>query len=303
VPLLLRDECEHVDIAEHFVWGDDEGPDGAVEAALKGLSRLHVQGSLPYWTLRAITAVRTDLQVEPDPGVLSGLRERKDEDEVELIRRSGAITDETVEWVGSLALGGMTEGELSGRLQAHYLELGHKPTPYGLVAAGANAAMPHYTGGDVLIRTDEPLLMDFGGSVGGYWSDITRIYFPTHLDAEIEEAYEVVCQAYDAAFDTLEPGITCHEVDHAARAVIESGGYGGRFIHRTGHGLGLEVHEPPYLRSGNNQALEVGHVFSVEPGIYVPERFGMRYENIVYLGADGPESMNHSPRRHVFKQI
>ncbi|MGH2820467.1 MAG: M24 family metallopeptidase, partial [Actinomycetota bacterium] len=150
------------------------------------------------------------------------------------------------------------------------------------------------------IDTAQPLLMDFGCAVEGYWSDITRIYFPHALDAEIAETYEIVCDAYDAAFDALEPGVTCHEVDRAARAVIEKAGYGEAFLHRTGHGLGLEVHEPPYLRSGNEQPLDVGHVFSVEPGIYVPGRFGVRYENIVHLGAHGPESMNRSPRRHSF---
>jgi Xaa-Pro aminopeptidase len=301
VPLLLRDECEHIDVAEHFVWDDGEGPDSAIERALKGLTRLHVQDSLPFWTLRNIMSVRPELDVDADPGILPGLRERKDGHEVDLIRRSGAITDETVEWVGSLHLEGMAERELAGRIQARYLEQGYKPSPYGLVASGPNAAMPHYVGGDVRIGIDKPLLMDFGGAVGGYWSDITRIYFPGELDSQIAEAYDVVCRAYDAAFRVLEPGISCHDVDHAARAVIESAGYGERFIHRTGHGLGLEVHEPPYLRAGNDQRLDVGHVFSVEPGIYVPGRFGVRYENIVHLGVDGPEAMNHSPRRHLFR--
>jgi Xaa-Pro dipeptidase len=199
-----------------------------------------------------------------------------------------------------LDLENFTERQLAGKIQARYLELGHRPSPFGLVATGANTAMPHYVGGDVPINTEQLLLMDFGCAIDGYWSDITRIYFPRDLEEEVEEAYEIVCEAYEAAFDVLEPGVPCQEVDRAARKVIENAGYGDAFLHRTGHGLGLEVHEEPYLRDGNEKPLEVGHVFSVEPGIYLQERFGVRYENIVHLGAHGPEPMNLSPRKHFF---
>lgn len=301
VPLLLKDECEHVDIAEHITWSDSQGPEKAAAAALNGVSRLLVQGSLPVWSLRLLEKVRPGVEVEQDLGLLSGFRERKEAEEVDLIRRSGALTDDTVSWVGSLDLENLTERQLAGKIQAHYLELGRQPSPYGLVATGENAAMPHYVGGDVPIRTAQPLLVDFGGAIDGYWSDITRIYFPRDLDPEVKEAYEIVCNAYDAAFGVVEPGIQCGEVDRAARSVIEEAGYGDAFLHRTGHGLGLEVHEEPYLREGNEKPLEVGHVFSIEPGIYVRGRFGVRYENIVHLAQEGPESMNLSPRSHFFQ--
>jgi len=300
VPLLLKDECEHVDEAEQVVWSDSEGPEKATAKVLGGILHLVVQGSLPVWSLRLLEQARPGMEIEQDPGMLAGLRERKEPEEVELIRRSGALTDETVSWVGTLDLENLTERQLAGKIQARYLELGHRPSPYGLIATGANTAMPHYVGGDVPIRTDQPLLMDFGCAIDGYWSDITRIYFPRDLEEGLEEAYEIVCRAYDAAFAILEPGIPCREVDRAARAVIEDAGYGDAFLHRTGHGLGLEVHEEPYLRDGNQKPLEVGHVFSVEPGIYVQDRFGVRYENIIHLGREGPESMNLSPRKHFF---
>jgi Xaa-Pro aminopeptidase len=298
VPLLLKDECEHVDIAEQVVWSDDEGPERAAAAVLDGVSRLAVQGSLPVWSLRVLEKVRPGMEVEEDPGVLSGLRERKEPVEVDLIRRSGELTDETVSWVGTLDLDNLTERQLAGKIQARYLELGHRPSPHGLIATGANTAMPHYAGRDLPIRTDQLLLMDFGCAIDGYWSDITRIYFPRDLGEEVEEVYDIVCSAYDAAFAILEPGIPCQEVDRAARAVVEGAGYGDAFLHRTGHGLGLEVHEEPYLRGGYQKPLKVGHVFSVEPGIYLQGRFGVRYENIVHLGREGPESMNLSPRKH-----
>jgi Xaa-Pro aminopeptidase len=160
--------------------------------------------------------------------------------------------------------------------------------------------MPHYVAGDNRIRTDDLLLMDFGCAVDGYWSDITRIYFPRPLTGELGDCYKIVCAAYDAAFEAARPGVACKEVDAAARKVITDAGYGEHFIHRTGHGLGMEVHEPPYLTGTNEQRLEVGHVFSIEPGIYLPGRFGVRFENIVHLGEDGLESMNNSPREHFF---
>ena len=299
LPLLLADERPGPE-GEEFVWSDAEGPADAARWALAGISRLHVQDSLPAGTLHLLRSLRPDRDIDLDPGVIRDLRERKDHAEVALLHRSGRITDDVVGWVGGLDLEGMTERQVATRIQARYLELGLVPTPHPIVATGAGAAMPHYAGGDVAVRLDAPLLLDFGGLVDGYWSDTTRVYFPAEVDAEIEDAYGVVCEAYHAAFAVLQPGVPCEEVDRAARSVIERAGYGDAFLHRTGHGLGLEVHEAPYLRAGNRQPLQVGHVFSVEPGIYVRDRFGVRYENIVYLGEDGVEPMNHSPKKHVF---
>jgi Xaa-Pro dipeptidase len=299
VPLLLRDECTHLP-ADLLVWSDEDGPLEAARSATSDLSRLGVQGSLPFWAYRLLRSAGPHLEIDLEPGIVGALRECKDPDEVELIRASGAVTDDVVEWVGSLELEGLTERRLNGRIQARYLELGHRPIPEALVASGANAAMPHYTGGDVPIGLDRPLLMDFGGAVGGYWSDITRIYFPRALEPEIAEAYDIVCRAYDAAVAVIEPGVPSGEVDRAARGVITEAGYGDAFVHRTGHGLGLDIHEPPYIVPGGAGPLEVGHVFSVEPGIYVRGRFGVRFENIIHLGPGGPEPVNHSPRIHRF---
>jgi Xaa-Pro dipeptidase len=301
VPLMLRDECASID-AEVEVWTDGEGPEGAAERVVKDMKRLHVQGSLPAWALMMLRSVKPELEVELDPGALSSLRERKGAHEIDLIKRSGAVTDEMVEWIGTIDLEGMTERTLGGLIQARYLELGHRPTPDPLVASGANASMPHYSGEESPIRRDAPLLLDIGCAVEGYWSDITRVYFPSGLDSEIGKAYEFVCAGYDAAFARVEPGVPCQEIDRAARTVIAEAGYGNAFVHRTGHGLGLEMHEPPYIRDGNDEQLEIGHVFSIEPGIYVSGRFGVRYENIVYVSEDGPVSVNDSPRVHHFAE-
>jgi Xaa-Pro aminopeptidase len=301
VPELLADESKELPgEAEFFVWDDAGGPERAAAAALESIDGLVIQGSLPSWTWLLLRSARPGIEVDIDDSLLGGLRERKDAQEVDALRRSGAVTDDTVEWVGSLDLGDLTEAQLAGRIQARYLELGFRPTPEGLIASGPNSAMPHYIGAAEPISTDRLLLMDFGCAVDGYWSDITRIYFPRSLTGQLAECYQIVCAAYDAAFGAARPGVACSKVDAAARRVITDAGYGEHFIHRTGHGLGMEVHEPPYLTGANEQPLEVGHVFSIEPGIYLPGRFGVRFENIVHLGEDGLESMNNSPREHFF---
>ncbi|MDQ3986617.1 MAG: Xaa-Pro peptidase family protein [Actinomycetota bacterium] len=300
VPAMLEEETRALGATNTFTWTDGEGPEGAAGKALAQVSKLWVQPTLPMWAGELLRRSSPGLEVEVEPGLIPALRRIKDDHEVELLRQSGEFTDEVVEWVGELDLERMTERKLARRIRARYLELGVEGADWALVASGPNASMPHYAGGDVAIETNRPLLLDFGGAVEGYWSDITRIYFPRDLDPEIKEAYEVVCAAAEAAFKTAAPGVACSEVDRAARSVIEDAGLGEYFVHRTGHGLGLDVHEDPYIREGNEVPLEVGNVFSIEPGVYVPGRYGVRYENIVHLSDRGPESFNHSPREHYF---
>jgi Xaa-Pro aminopeptidase len=225
-----------------------------------------------------------------DPGILSGLRVRKAPDELEHLRAAGREADAAMAWVAGAELDGRSERWLALELQMRFLRRGADPYDY-VIAAGANAALPHHATGDTPIRADAPLLTDFGCVVGGYYSDMTRVHLPAQ-GGEAAEAYAIVRAAHDAVIAGLEPGLPCHDADRLARAVIEEAGFGERFVHRTGHGVGLEVHEEPYLRPGNPAPLEIGHVFSVEPGIYVPGRFGVRYENLVHLGADGPELLN-----------
>ncbi|MEA2434362.1 MAG: hypothetical protein QOG54_1819 [Actinomycetota bacterium] len=297
VPLMLAEECEVIG-AEAVTWDDTEGPDAAVGRILSGIKTLHVQGSLPTWAMFALQAAAPGTTIDLDPGTLERLREIKDDSEIEGLKVSGATTDGVISWIETMPPAGLTEVALGKRIQMRYLELGVVPTDMPLVAWGANAAMPHHAGGDVLIEPNAPLLVDIGCRVDGYWSDITRVYFPENTSSEINGAFDVVCAAHDAALASVAVGVPCSEVDRAARAVIEEAGLGERFVHRTGHGLGLEMHEAPYIRSGNEQLLEVGHVFSIEPGVYLPGKFGLRFENIVAVTADGPLVLNQAARRH-----
>ena len=290
-PQMLAPELAAVDGADVLAWGDDEGPATAIAAALGGVSRCLVSPWLPAGVAFALGAARPGLDVAPDPGILAALRRRKRPDELEHLRAAGRAADAAADWIGTLDLAGWTERRLALELQAHFLGAGVEPYGGYIVATGANGALPHHPTGDDPIDPAAPLLTDFGCTVGGYHSDITRMYLPPGA-SEAAEALALVRAAHDAVLAGLEPGMTCGEADALARDVIAAAGHGDRFVHRTGHGVGLEIHEEPYLRPGSDDVLAVGDVFSVEPGVYVPGRFGVRYENLVHLGADGPELLN-----------
>jgi Xaa-Pro aminopeptidase len=302
VPELLKDELAALPFeVEPLVWRDGEGPETAVGHALEGVAKLSIQGSLPSWAWARLAGARPGLQIEVNDTLVSRLRERKGRAEVDLLRKAGKAADDTVEWIAGLDLATMTESRLARAIEIHFLELGHAPCPHTLVATGPNTALPHHTGSEVPITSGAPLLVDLGCSIEGYWSDITRVFFPTDSGGLLSDIYGIVTEAYDAAFAAARAGVACKEVDRAARAVIEEAGYGDAFLHRTGHGVGLEMHEPPYLTSTNEEPLQAGHVFSIEPGIYLPGRFGVRYENIVYLADSGPQKLNESPRIHYLR--
>ena len=295
-PEMLAPELAEVEGADVVAWSDGEGPEAAIARVLDGIRVLLVGAALPYGVATALGAARPGLDLALDPGILARLRERKSPGELEHLRVAGRHADEAAAWIAGEPLEGVTERELALRLTVRFLEAGADPYEDYIVATGAHGALPHHVTGDTPIDPGRPLLCDFGCVVAGFYSDITRTYLPRDADAEVREALELVRAAHDAVIAGLEPGLPAGEADGLARDVIAAAGQGERFIHRTGHGVGLEIHKPPYLRPGNPEPLQVGHVFSVEPGIYVPGRFGVRFENLVHLGADGPELLNAAPR-------
>jgi Xaa-Pro aminopeptidase len=167
------------------------------------------------------------------------------------------------------------------------------------VGSGPNAASPHHEPGERVLSRGDALVCDFGGTVGGYCSDITRTFCVGEPPDSFVDAYAVLAKAQDAAVTAVRPGVTGEAVDAAARTVIADAGYGDEFIHRTGHGIGLEEHEEPYIIAGNTEPLEPGMAFSVEPGIYLRGRFGMRIEDIVVVTHDGAERLNNAPRNPI----
>ena len=238
----------------------------------------------------------------PASSVTSSLRAVKDAHELEALRLAGAAADRVAASLqaGEIPLVGRTEAEVSRDLAARLVAEGHQHVNFAIVGSGPNGASPHHEPGARRIGAGETVVCDFGGAYSldgdvGYCSDITRTVVTGPPTAEVAECYAVLRAAQQAGVEAARSGVTAASVDAAARAVIDGAGWGAYFIHRTGHGIGIEEHEDPYIVDGNETLLAPGHAFSVEPGIYLPDRFGMRLEDIVLIDPSGaPERCNRA---------
>jgi Xaa-Pro aminopeptidase len=226
--------------------------------------------------------------------VVGPLRTVKDAAEIEALRAASAAADRVARQLqaGEIDLIGRTEAEVSADISARLIAEGHDRVNFAIVAAGAHAASPHHEPGDRVITKGEIVLCDFGGTMDGYCSDITRCVYTGEPPAEIREAYAVLHEAQQAGVAAATVGNACEEVDRVGRQIIAAAGYGEYFIHRIGHGIGMEAHEDPYMVEGNSSPLAAGNAFSVEPGIYLPGRWGMRLEDIVVATPNGPDALN-----------
>ncbi|MCC6349889.1 MAG: aminopeptidase P family protein [Candidatus Eisenbacteria bacterium] len=225
---------------------------------------------------------------------LGALRAVKDAEELAGLREASAHADDVVEATADHARPGMTEREVARFALERFESLGDSD-PWVLVASGPNSSDPHHFTSDRPLQDGEVLLLDLGASTRGYSSDITRTYFLGDPPRQVLRAHEVVNAARVAGISAVRSGTACEAVDAAAREVIERAGLGEHFTHRTGHGLGLEVHEPPWLVRGNREPLAAGNVHSVEPGVYFPGRFGIRIEDIVVVEAEGARRLTNAP--------
>jgi Xaa-Pro aminopeptidase len=230
--------------------------------------------------------------------VLSGLRIRKSPAEVAALRRAGQAIDRVHERVGEWLRVGRTEAEVGRDIAAAIVAEGHVRADFVIVGSGPNAASPHHQVSERVIEPGDVVVVDIGGTTAeGYCSDETRTYaVGDDPDPEFAAYYGVLQRAQEAACAAIKPGVSCESIDAAAREIIADAGYGEYFVHRTGHGIGLEGHEDPYLVAGNTELLEPGMTFSVEPGIYLPGRHGARIEDICACTEDGGERLNQVPR-------
>lgn len=229
--------------------------------------------------------------------VTSELRMRKDPNEIEALRNAAHGVDRVMARIPEeVEFGGRTERDVSRHLREMTIEEGHDVAEFAIVASGPNGASPHHDAGSRVIEEGDLVVCDFGGRWDGYYSDSTRTFVVGEPSEEQIEVHAVVLAANEAGRAAIAPGVACQDIDRAARDVIEQGGYGEHFIHRTGHGIGLEVHEHPYMVEASDMPLEVGMTFSVEPGIYLSERFGVRIEDIVAVTDQGADSLNESAR-------
>ena len=220
--------------------------------------------------------------------ITRGLRVRKDAYEREALRAVSAAADRAFPRLLRSEFAGRTEREIGSELAALLRDEGHDEVSFTIVASGPNGASPHHDTGDRHIARGDTVVLDFGGTREWYCSDITRtVHVGSDVDDEVRRVHDVVRRSQEAGYSAARAGATAASVDAASRRVIDDAGYGERFIHRTGHGIGLDGHEHPYLVRGNEERLEPGMAFSIEPGIYIPGRFGVRIEDIAILGDDG----------------
>ena len=286
---------------EIFPWEDADGPRAAFAAAagaLKLRGVLGVEGlRMRVMEARLIEEFFLDARIEPIDEALAELRLRKDADALAALREAIRISERALEATLAQVRPGMTEREIAGVLVIEQLKRGGGKHPFEpIVLGGPKSALPHGEPGDRPVQAGEPLLLDFGTTVRGYASDITRTFSVGEPSARLQEIYAIVQAANEAGRQAAGPGVPAQEVDRAARRVIEQAGYGPYFTHRTGHGLGLEAHEAPSIVEGNAQMLDVGMVFTVEPGIYLPDVLGVRIEDDLVITPDGAESLTSFPR-------
>jgi Xaa-Pro aminopeptidase len=228
--------------------------------------------------------------------VTTPLRSVKEPEEVEALARAGAAVDTIAVALRDARFAGRRELDLHRDLVERILDAGHQRANFAIVATAANAASPHHEPGERVVVDGDLVLCDFGGTMDGYCSDITRMFSVGEPTAEVRDVYDVLVAAQEQAVAAATVGTPCEAVDAVARQVIAAAGYGERFVHRVGHGIGTEAHEDPYLVAGNATPLAAGHAFSIEPGIYLPGRFGMRLEDIVVATDRGPRRLNEAPR-------
>jgi Xaa-Pro aminopeptidase len=282
-------------------WVDGENPAQLAAGLLKSPQRIAISDFTPALHVFGLREALSGVEQHLAGPVIRELRMRKDAAEIALLRRAGAAIDRVHARMGDFLRAGRTENEVAADIATAIVEEGHAVAEFVIVGSGPNGASPHHSASDRVIEQGDVVVIDIGGPVAeGYNSDSTRTYsIGEPRDADVVATYAVLEAAQQAAVDAVRPGVTAQDIDRAARAVIVDGGFGDYFIHRTGHGIGLDVHEEPYIVEGNDLPLEAGMAFSVEPGIYQPGRWGARIEDIVVVTDGGVESLNNQPHSLV----
>jgi Xaa-Pro aminopeptidase len=245
---------------------------------------LALQAALPGTTFTAASAVTGPLRMV------------KDAAEVEALRAAAHAVDAVAAEMRTRPFAGRTELDVQRELVDRILDHGHQRANFAIVGSGPNGASPHHDAADRVIRAGDVVVCDFGGTRAGYCSDITRMFVVGDPPPEVVDTYGALAEAQEEAVRAAVVGESCAEVDAVARRALSRHGLAEHFVHRVGHGIGLDAHEDPYLVAGNAQPLAPGHAFSIEPGVYFPGRFGMRIEDIVVAAESGPDRLNRAPR-------
>lgn len=291
-------------VVDLVTWTETQDPITLVAAlaGVGGAARLAVSDRLWATFLLGLQRALPTTRFELASRVLRELRIIKDDDEVQLLRIAARAADRVIAAIAGGPLVGRTEADVSHEIRERLVREGHDTADFAIVGSGPNSASPHHEASERVIRAGEPLLLDIGGPLGGYGSDVTRVLWVTGGDPangpndDYRRLYDLLQDAQAEATLAVRPGMPAEHIDQVARGIIAGAGYGPYFIHRLGHGIGLEAHEEPYLVDGNAEPLRPGMAFSIEPGIYVEGRFGARIEDVVICGPDGPIVLNEAPR-------
>ncbi|MFE4056179.1 M24 family metallopeptidase [Streptomyces sp. NPDC059096] len=277
-------------------WTDGTDPYGVTAPLLDPAGRFGVSDNAWAMHLLALQRALPGTSYAALTEALPMLRAVKDARELERIAAAGAAADAAYEEILKVGFAGRRETDVAADLARLLREHGHSQVDFTVVGSGPNGADPHHEADERVIDRGDMVVLDFGGLKYGYGSDTTRTVHVGEPTAEERRVHEVVRAAQQAGFEAVRPGAACQEVDRAARAVIADAGYGAYFIHRTGHGIGVTTHEPPYMIEGEERPMVPGMCFSVEPGVYLPGRFGVRIEDIVTVTEDGGRRLNNTPR-------
>ncbi len=294
VPALNAEEWIAYTQLPLYTWADADGPATALEEALTGLGdidKLVVDDVMRADFLLPLMAATRPRETLPLAALNIPLRLRKSTAEIEALAKAAAQADRAMQAGMDACRPGASEQQVAWAVEEAFRLDGAEEVCFTLVASGPNGAFPHHHSGERVLQTGDAIILDIGASLDGYKSDITRMVFLGEPDREFLNAYAAVLKANEAGRAAVKPGATAESVDRAARGTLEAAGYGEYFVHRTGHGLGLDIHEPPWVMDGNDAVLEEGMVFSIEPGVYLPGKFGVRIEDIVVVTPTGVRNL------------
>jgi Xaa-Pro aminopeptidase len=297
VPRLEETKAKKSPLKKIMSYPDSESPKLLLNKVIRELklqkATLGIEGTLPFRFYQMLVSASSKIRPQDTSNLFNQLRCVKSERELEMIEKAASIVAEGIKAGIEFTKSGVTELTISSQIERAIKENGGESVPFCLVLSGANSALPHGETSNRKVSERDVVLMDVGAVYGGYYGDLTRTIFVGEATKKEKEIYDVVAQAQEEAINRVKPNIKAEEVDAAARKVIEHAGYGKYFTHRTGHGLGLEVHEEPYIVQGNKTMLKPGMVFTIEPGIYLFEKFGVRIEDNIAVSQTKGKMLSH----------
>lgn len=296
IPALEAARVPRNDLVEVVTWNETDDPVALVASMVTNSRSMAIGDHTWARFVLALQNACKHATFRAASDVTASVRMVKGTDEIAALQRAATAVDDVATAMRDRPFAGRREIDIHRELVDRMLELGHQKANFAIVAAGENAASPHHEPGERIVNEGEIVLCDFGGTMDAYCSDITRMFHVGEPPQEIRDMYAVLNEAQERGVQAGMVGASCEAVDAASRSVIDAAGFGHLFVHRTGHGIGTEAHEDPYMVEGNARAIEAGHAFSVEPGMYVPGRFGMRLEDIVVATNAGPVRLNNAAR-------